>query len=148
MDGIVFEEFNIVAVQSRNIKIRKEAKDRKEIVLMWLRPCREHLHLAQGVWVGCPPPPAAWTGAGRDREGQWKLNTLVIFRPVETMDWRCHREPQSPSGTGRANRMIVSEPGSDKFCLTLSSWTREWACRKYLIRKHLWSSLLEVAKRF
>lgn len=34
MDGIVFEEFNIVAVQSRNIKIRKEAKDRKEIVLM------------------------------------------------------------------------------------------------------------------
>lgn len=59
-----------------------------------------------------------------------------------------HREPQSPSGKGRANRMIVSEPGSDKFCLTLSNWTTEWACKKYLIRKRLWSSLLQVEKRF
>lgn len=38
MDRIVFEKFNTVAVRSRNIKIRREAKNREEIVLMGLGP--------------------------------------------------------------------------------------------------------------
>lgn len=90
MGGIVFKNLNTVAIKSRNRKIRREANNRKEIVLMGLGPCREHLHPACGVWVGCPPPPVALTGTGRDREGPQRLNILVTFGPAETRDRRHH----------------------------------------------------------
>lgn len=70
MDGIVFEKINTAAVKSSNIKIRGRAKNKKKIVLVGLGPYREHLPLARVMQVRCPPPPAASTGAGRDRGGQ------------------------------------------------------------------------------
>lgn len=57
MDRIICAKINTIAVKSREHKIEERSKDRKEIVLVELGPCREHLHLVH---------PAISTGTGRD----------------------------------------------------------------------------------
>lgn len=97
-----------------------------------------------GVWVRCPPPPAALMSWERHREGQWRF--IGHLQISETTDQRHHRELQSPGGTQKARRMIISQPVSYQFYLILSSWTKFGECRKYLIMQHLKSSLPQVTK--
>lgn len=123
MDGIVFEKINTAAVKSSNIKIRGRAKNRKKLSL-WDWDHTGNISLWHVVRKsGALHLQQHQLELGETEEGN-EGSTPVIFRPGETTDWRHHREPQSLSGKGRENRMIVSEHGSKQFCLMLSNWTK------------------------
>lgn len=53
-----------------------------------------------------------------------KVQDTDCLQVSETTDQRHHRELQSPGGTEKASRMIISQPVSYQFYLMLSSWTK------------------------
>lgn len=67
------------------IKIRRETKNSKEIVLVGLELCREHLQVmvyGSGMNDHMNPPPGALMSWEGHRAGQGRFKTPVIFQSV------------------------------------------------------------------
>lgn len=109
-------------LEAVTIKIRRETKNSKEIVLVELGPCREHL---QATVCGQVPSSSSSTGELGWTEGRaMKVQDIGHLHVSETVDQRHHRELQSSGGTEKTSRIIISQPVPYQFDLMLSSLTK------------------------